>query len=179
MYNDVLNVDQVDQIDVMKKLILVEKSIIKSIMNKETKFYKPDNIAPIGSYEKNPLGINGISASLVYNELRDEDMPAINLDERNKIFKIKTTINRNTVDKIKDKYPVIYAKILRLLEHPTLSTKLDTIAFPIDSIVPDWILEFVDVTTIVNDNLKNFPLDSIGLKRLDNDTVNYSNIISL
>ncbi len=120
-----------------------------------------------------------ISASLVYNELRTEDMPAINLEERNKIYKVKTNINRNNVDKIKDKYPEIHAKLLKLMEHPTLASKLDTIAFPIDSQVPDWILEFVDVATIVNDNLKNFPLDSIGLKRLDNDSINYSNIISL
>jgi hypothetical protein len=163
----------------MKKLVIIEKEIISSIMNKETIYYKPDNIAAMSSYKKNPLSVNGISASLVYNELRTEDMPAINLEERNKIFKIKTNINRNNIDRIKDKYPDIYNKLIRLIEHPTLGSKLDTIAFPVDSQVPDWILEFVDIPTIVNDNLKNFPLESIGLRRLDNDSVNYSNIVSL
>ena len=126
-----------------------------------------------------PTRINGVMASVIYNEIRTSDMPAINLDERNKIFKVKTKINRNNVEKIKDTYPEVYEKLIRLLNHPKLSSKLETIAFPIDSNVPDWILEFVDINTIVNDNLKNFPLDSIGLKRLDNDSVNYSNIVKL
>ena len=65
------------------------------------------------------------------------------------------------------------------MNHPVLGAKLGTIAFPIDSEVPDWILYFVNAAEIVNDNLKNFPLDSIGLNRLDNQSVNYSNIISL
>ena len=179
LYEDVLTATNIDQVKIMKKLVIIEKEIISSIMNKETIYYKPDNIAAISSYKKNPLSVNGISASLVYNELRTEDMPAINLEERNKIFKIKTNINRNNIDRIKDKYPDIYNKLIRLIEHPTLGSKLDTIAFPVDSQVPDWILEFVDIPTIVNDNLKNFPLESIGLRRLDNDSVNYSNIVSL
>ena len=178
LYEEIMTPDNVDQVEIMKHLILVEKNIIKSIMNKETKYYKPDNIAAMASYA-NPLSVNGISSSLVYNELRSEDMPAINLEERNKIFKVKTNITRNNIDRIKDTYPEVYEKLVALLQHPTLATKLDTIAFPMDSQVPDWILEFVDVAAIVNNNLKNFPLDSIGLKRLDNDSVNYNNIISL
>ena len=147
-------------------------------MNKETTYYKPDNIGSVGSY-KDPTRVNGIIASMVYNEIRTGDMPAINLDERNKIFKVKVIINRNNIHKIKDSDPEVYEKLLKLLDHPVLSSKLETIAFPMDSKVPDWILNFVDISAIVNDNLRNFPLDSIGLKRLDNDSVNYSNIIKL
>jgi len=178
LYEDVLNADNIDQIGILKKIVIVEKQITESIMRKETTYYKPDNIASISSYA-DPTRVNGVMASMVYNELRTGDMPAINLDERNKIIKVKTIINRNNVEKIKDKYPEVYEKIKRLLDHPKLSTKLETIAFPVDTEVPDWILEFVDINTIVNDNLKNFPLDSIGLKRLDNDSVNYSNIVKL
>lgn len=178
LYEDVLNSENIDQIKILKKLVIIEKQIVNSIMNKETTYYKPDNIGSLSSYE-DPTRINGIMASMIYNEIRTSDMPAINLDERNKIFKVKTKINRNNVEKIKDTYPEVYEKLIRLLNHPKLSSKLETIAFPIDSKVPDWILEFVDINTIVNDNLKNFPLDSIGLKRLDNDSVNYSNIVKL
>ena len=179
LYEDVLTADKVDQVNVMKQLIIFEKEIYNSIMNKETKYYKPDNIASISSYSKDPLSVNGILAATIYNEMRSEDMPYINLDERNKIIKIKIDVNKKNVDKIKDIYPEEHAKLVRLLNHPILSTKVTVIGLPIDVKVPDWVLSFVDFTTIINDQLKNFPLDSIGLKRLNNDSVNVSNIIQL
>lgn len=162
----------------MKKLVLMEKEIFNSINNKETKYYKPDNIASINSYA-DPLRTNGIVASMIYNELRDSEMPAINLEERNKIIKIKLDVNKKNASKIKDLYPETYEKLMRLLDHPNLGSKVNTMALPVDSEVPDWILPFVDFNTIINDNLKNFPVESIGLKRFDNDSVNFSNIISL
>ena len=179
LYEDIMTSGNIDQVAIMKELVLVEKDIIKAIMNKETTYYKPDNIAPARSYAKDPLSVNGVRAAMIYNELRSEGMDYINLDERNKIFKIKINVTRANVERIKDKYPEAYAKLVRLMEHPILGKKLDIIGFPADATVPDWVLEFVDVATIVNDNLKNFPLESIGLKRLDNDSVNYSNILSL
>ena len=148
-------------------------------MNKETKYYKPDNISAINSYSKDVLSINGILAATIYNEMRTEDMPFINLDERNKITKIKIDVNKKNVGKIKDLYPEDYAKLVKLLDHPVLGSKVTVIGLPPDTAVPDWVLSFVDFNTIINDQLKNFPLDSIGLKRLNNDSVNVSNIIQL
>ena len=178
LYEDIMTAAKVDQVAIMKKLIVIEKEIIRSIQNKETKYYKPDNISAMRFYEE-PFRNNGIVASLIYNELRDEGMPMINLDQRNNIIKIKIKVDKNNVELIKDEYPKTYEKLIRLMQHPTLGSRLSTIALPIDVEVPDWILYFVDAATIVNDNLKNFPLESIGLKRLENDSVNYSNIISL
>ena len=179
LYEDVMNTPNIDRLKVIKKLILVEKAIVKAIMTKDISYYKPDNIAPIRSYEKNPMSINGIAASVLYNELRDDDMPKINLDERNFIIKIKLNINKNNVGLIEDKFPGVYDKLLKLMQHPVMKDKLSTIALPIGMEVPDWVLYFVDISTIVKDNLTNFPLESIGIKRLDNDNVNYTNIISL
>lgn len=175
---EVLTMGRIDQIYIMKQLVLIEKEIHQSIMKGETKYYKPDNIAAMNTY-KDPLRVNGIVASLFYNEIRDPDMPAINLEERNKIIKIKLDLSKNNVSKIKDTYPDIYDRLLKLFNHPILGAKLSTLALPIDVKVPEWVLAFVDFTTIVNDSLKNFPVESIGLKRLGNDNVNFSNIISL
>lgn len=179
LYEDILTADKVDQIKIIKKLAILEKEIYNNIMNKKTDYYKPDNIASISSYAKNPLEVNGIVAAMIYNEMRDESMPAINLEERNKIIKIKIDVNKKNIHKIKDRYPKEYNKLVALLNHPTLGSKVSIIALPIDVEVPDWVLEFVDVQTIISDSLKNFPLDSIGLKRLDNDSANYTNIIQL
>ena len=179
LYEDVLTADKVDQVHVMKQLVIFEKEIYNSIMNKETKYYKPDNIAAINSYNKDPLSVNGILAATIYNEMRTEDMPYINLEERNKIIKIKIDVNKKNVEKIKDSHPEDYAKLVNLLNHPILGSKVTVIGLPIDTAVPDWVLSFVNFNEIINDQLKNFPLDSIGLKRLDNDSVNVSNIIQL
>lgn len=179
LYEDILTADKIDQIKIMKNLVILEKEIFRSIMNKETKYYKPDNIAAMSSYNKNPMEVNGIVASVIYNKMRDESMPIINLEERNKIIKIKLDVSKKNVGKIKDTYPEIYDKLVALLNDPILGSKVNTIALPIDTQVPDWVLEFVDFTTIINDQIKNFPLDSIGLKRLDNDNVNVSNIVQL
>lgn len=178
LYEEILAADHIDQIRVIKKLAILEKQIYDSIMNKETKYYKPDNIAAINSYEA-PLSVNGIVAAMVYNEMRNENMPAINLEERNKIIKIKLNLNKKNVDNIKDTYPEEHAKLVALLNHPTLGAKVNTLALPVDVPVPDWVLAFVDTQAIISDSLKNFPLESIGLNRLDNDSVNYSNIIQL
>ena len=179
LVEDILTTDNIDQVNIMKKLIILEKVIYKSIMNKETKYYKPDNIASINSYSKNPYEVNGIVAAMIYNALRGDDMPAINLEERNKIIKIKINVNKNSAERIKDKYPDVYEKLMVLFDDPNLGKKVKIIALPVDVEVPDWILEFVDYNSIINDNLKNFPLESIGLRRFDNDSVNYSNIINL
>ena len=179
LYEDILTADNIDQIKIMKKLIILEKEIFNSIMNKETIYYKPDNIASINSYSTTPYEVNGIVAAMIYNALRDEDMPAINLEERNKIIKIKINVDKNSAERIKDKYPEVYEKLMALFDDPNLGKKVKIIALPVDVEVPDWILEFVDYNSIINDNLKNFPLESIGLRRFDNDSVNYSNIINL
>jgi len=179
LYEDILTADNIDQVNIMKKLVLFEKEIYNSIMNKEIKYYKPDNIASLASYKKEPLSVNGILASVIYNKMRAEDMPAINLEERNKIIKIKIDVNKKNVESIKDIYPEEYAKLVALLNDPVLGSKVTTIALPLDTAVPDWVLSFVDFKTIINDQLKNFPLDSVGIKRLQNDSVNVSNIIQL
>jgi hypothetical protein len=179
LYEDIMNADNIDQITIMKKLVMMENSIYDSIMNGETKYYRPDNVAAMSSYGKNPLEINGIVACLIYNEMRGDDMPAINLEERNSIIKIKIDVTKKNVSKIKDLYPVEYEKLCRLLDSPTLGSKVNVIALPLDSPVPKWVLEFVDFGEIISDSLKNFPLQSIGLNRLDNDSVNYSNIVKL
>ncbi len=59
LYEEVMMPENIDQVSIMKHLVLVEKEIIRSIMNKETMYYKPDNIAAISSYAKNPLSVNG------------------------------------------------------------------------------------------------------------------------
>ena len=106
-------------------------------------------------------------------------MPAINLEERNRLIIIKLKVDKKSAIRIKDSYPEVYEKLMALFDHPTLGSRIKYIALPQDVKPPKWILEFVDFKLIINDNLKNFPVESVGLLRLGQDTVNYSNIIKL
>ena len=106
----------------------MEKEIFNSINNKETKYYKPDNIAAINTYKKEPLSVNGIVAAMIYNKLKDDDYPAINLEERNKIIKIKIDINKVNVNLIRETYPEVYSKMINLLNDPLLGSKLKIFA---------------------------------------------------
>ena len=178
LLEEVIKSDNIDQVKLMKELVKIEKSIYDNIMSGKTDYYKPSNIAAMSSYD-NPLGKDGIVASLIYNELRDPDMPFINLEERNKVTIIKLKVDKKSAIKIKDTYPEVYEKLMKLFDHPTLGSKVKYIALPPDVKPPKWVLEFVDFKLIINDNLKNFPVESCGLLRLGQDTVNYSNIIKL
>lgn len=178
LYHDILTSEDIDQIAIMKKLNILEKKIFDSIMSGSTEYYKPDNIGSISNYD-DPLRINGILASTIYNKLKDDNMPAINLEERNKIIKIKLNVTKESVEGIKDEFPETYDKMKVLLQDPILGKRVNVMALPLGESVPKWIYPFIDYTSIINSNLKTFPVEAIGLNRLQNDSVNYSNMINL
>ena len=178
LYEDLMNTPRIDQIKILKELAIFEKEITENILSGKTDYYKPDNVGALSSYT-DPMRQNGIKAIMVYNFMRSEDMPAINLEERNKIIKIDIDVDKKKAEKIRDTYPEEYKKLISLLSHPTLGKDVNTIALPIDTKVPEWIMDFINIQGIVSSNLRNFPLDSVGVSRLGNDSVNYSNIIKL
>ena len=178
LYEDLMNTPRIDQIKILKELAIFEKEITENILSGKTDYYKPDNVGALSSYA-DPMRQNGIKAIMVYNFMRSEDMPAINLEERNKIIKIDIDVDKKKAEKIRDTFPEEYKKLISLLSHPTLGKDVNTIALPIDTKVPEWIMDFINIQGIVSSNLRNFPLDSVGVSRLGNDSVNYSNIIKL
>lgn len=178
LYEDVMNTECVDQIKVLKDLAIMEDDIFKSLESGSKEYYKPATINSMSSYP-NPMTIQGIKASVVWNETRNEDLPIIDLEERNNIDIIKVNINFTNVEKIKDNYPDVYDKLYNLLNQESFEKGgITSIAIPKDADTPIWIKEFIDYETIISDNVKNFPIESLGLYRgLKNN--NYTNIISI
>ena len=78
-----------------------------------------------------------------------------------------------------DSDPELYEKIKKFLDENQNDYKgeITSISIPIDAEVPKWVLKFVDYSDIINDNLKNFPLESIGITKFEKDKVNYTNVI--
>lgn len=174
MYDEVVNNDSIDQIRVIKAIGKLEKDIYNSLMSGSKEFYKPMRVKGMGSYV-NPLSEQGVKASLVYNELRDEFMEVLDLNDMNTVDIVKVLINHKTVEKIKDKYPDKYAKICQMLDDPIYKKEITSIAIPLDTEPPKWLFEFIDYNKIVTDNIR-FPLESLGIY---SGKANYTNIVKL
>lgn len=191
LYDDILNTTDINQLQIIKHMAILEKKIFKSLASGSKEFYKPLAIKSQSSYD-DPMRIQGIKASVIWNKVRDENLPAIDLTERNSIDVVKVNITPENIYKIKDNFPDAYNKIQDLFNSGIVSkihsidnatskeiTEITAIAIPKDTAVPKWILEFIDYTTIINDNLCNFPLESVGISKTGSDSVNYTNIIQI
>jgi hypothetical protein len=178
LYEDILNTPSIDQFKIIKHVAVLEKKIINSLYDGSKEFYKPVTIKAASSYQ-DPMRIQGIKASIVWNALRDESLEAINLDERNAVDIAKVKINPNTLLDIKDKHPDVYEKAMKLMEQKAFKGGIDSIAIPLNVAVPDWLLDLIDYNTIVNDNVGGFVYDSVGIKRFGRTRVNYTNILQL
>ena len=107
------------------------------------------------------------------------------MDARNTVNIIKVLITDKNVDLIKDKYPDVYERFVYLFEdreHKLFSgdkkKEITSLAIPTDVQTPEWVLSFIDYNTIINDNLTNFPTESVNIITL-NDNVNYTNIMKI
>ena len=178
LFNDILNTDKIDQTKVIKDLAILEKKIFNSLKEGEKTYYKSVTIKSYDHYD-DPMRIQGIKASVVWNAIKDDDFIALDLSTRNAIDIVKVNINDSTVEKIKDLYPSTYNKIVELLKNKDFKGCITSLAIPKDSIVPEWLQYFIDYTTIINDNISCFPLESIGVSKLDNNNINYTNIIQI
>lgn len=170
--------EKVSQMDVIKALAQVEQKIRHSLETGQKEFYKPVAIKSIHGYD-DPMRIQGIKASIAFNELRAEGKEAIDLDIRNSLDLVKVKIDKTNILPLKESNPELYTKLVNFFNNnPEFKGEITTIAIPQDEETPKWILDFIDYNTIINDNLKVFPLEAIGITKFDNERVNYTNILS-
>lgn len=176
---DILRKSFVDQVDIIKKLTTMEKEIYQSLLEGSTIYYKPTRIKAMSSYAT-PMGQQGIKASYAYNYILDKDGEQINLSQRNSILIIKTDITKKNVDKILEEFPDKYIKIKELLDTEAYKNGITSIALPLDTNVPEWIKPFIDYNEIIQDNLRNFPLEELGITKMNNDSkITHTNIVEL
>ena len=199
LHEDVLRPNCIDQMKIINKLAVLEKTIYDDIYNGGLKYYSPKKLKPFVTY-KNPMSTQQVKASIVYNLFRDEDETYINIDENNSVLIIGVNIDAHALEscKLKESDPEKYEIMRKIIyENPVIevsqnkiavkifndnlalnSRKITSIAIPRDSQTPKWILEFIDYASIVKDNIGTFPLKSIGITKLDTNSA-YSGIINL
>lgn len=184
MYEDILNTPVISQIDVIKKLAILEKKIFQSLQSGEKKYYKGVSIKSMSNYD-DPMRIQGVKASIVWNTVRDDGLEAIDLNTRNAIDIVKVNITPGNLNIILDDYPETYGKFIELFDmkdengKPYFDKGISSIAIPKSCEIPRWLTFFIDYTTIINDNLGSFPIESIGVSKLNKSMVNYTNIVQI
>lgn len=180
LLEDILRATKIDQFKIIKHIAILEKKISDSIYSGSKDFYKPVTIKSLNTYE-DPMRIQGIKGAVVWNSIKPDDdgLDKINLEERNAISVAKIECTKFTVEKLKDKYPEVYEKAIKLMATPEFKGKIDAISIPLDVQVPDWVLEIIDYKSIINDNISGFVFDSVGIKTLGKKAVNYTNIVQL
>lgn len=178
LYDDILNARVIDQVNVINKLKAVEDKIINSIKSGERLYLKPATMKSMNNYD-DPMKIQSIKGAIVYNHIKYDYMPAINMDERGSVDILKVNINKINIQSLKDKEPDIYEEIMKLFSIQQFKDGISAISLPPDVKIPEWLFDYIDFKTIVNDNLTPFPIETIGLSRMDKTSINYTNIINL
>ena len=178
LLEDILRTPVIDQLKFVKDMAIFEKQIVNSIRAKSKEYYKPATIKSASTYS-DPMRIQGVKGAVAWNLIRTKDLEAINLNERNAVNIAKVIINKSNIDIIKDKYPEIYENMKHALEDENFKDGISAISIPLDTEVPDWLMDFIDYTALVEANIGGFPYESIGVMRMDKKNVNYTNIVSL
>lgn len=180
LYDDILMADDISPMNVIKKLMVIERQIFNSLKSGKREFFKPLKVKSISSYD-DPMRISGIKASLVWNAVKALDLENIDMDKRNAIDVVKVDINTKNVEEIKDIFPNEYNRLIKLINSNDKFKKINAIAIPLDvKVIPEWILHFIDYDTIINDNIKSFNpmLETLGITQLNNG-INYTNILKI
>lgn len=185
LYEDILTSKHIDQLRIIEKIAILEKDIEQSLRSGSKEYYKPASIKAYESYD-DPMRIQGIKASIMWNRLKDPDLEAIDLTARNTVGIVKVNISPTNIDKIKDRYPDVYERLIELFTDPTIFGQSETkkkditaLAIPVNIDTPEWVKEFIDYRAIANDNITNFPFECVGITRLGSSDINYSTILKI
>lgn len=164
LYEDILNSEAIDPIQVLRDIAKIEKEIFDSINAGEKRFFKPVKVKSLSAYD-NPMRIQGIVASYAYNQLHEPGTEALDMSARNSVDVVKVDINMKNIDRIRESHPYVYEKAVELMKTREYMTGISSIAIPLNEPVPGWILPFIEYEAIINDNISGFPIESIGLFR--------------
>lgn len=182
LYEDILTSDSIDQLKILEQVAIFEKEITESLQSGSKDYFKPSRIKALESYA-DPMRIQGIKAAIAWNRIKDNNLEAIDLDAINTISIAKVKINPVNVNIIENDYPEIYDKMVTLLSDQSFFGKnkpeIECVGIPTDVPTPKWLMPFIDYNGIINDNIGNFPFESININKMDVKNINYTMMMKL
>ena len=177
LFEEILNSPNIDRVKILKELGKFENEIFQSLNRGEKKYYKPAKIKSASAYE-NPMRIQGIKGSVVWNALKEDNAEPIDLDTRNSVDIVKIDINNKNIGHLQTSNPEVYKKIMSLLNTKAFEKGIEGISIPKDQEIPKYLLEFINYNQLINDNISAFPLEPIHIYR-GNAANNFTNIVKL
>ena len=186
---DVLKAEKINLREIMKKYDDLESSIETSLKTGLTEYLLPKNLELISSY-KAPDNIDAVRATIIWNALEPDNQ--IVPPEKIDLLKLNCVSEDDPrLLQLKETHPDKYKAIMTtVFNHNVSSVKLDISRFGFSCVaipkgtdkVPDYLLPFIDVKTMVSDNMRNgyIILESLGVYTDEVKTTKYkSNIIEL
>lgn len=181
---DILGGEEIDIPNILRKLQKYQDDMVESLRRGDKNFLKPSRVKEAKYYD-NPLGQQSVRASIHWNLLHPEF--EIEAPDNVSVIKLKCT-KVEDLDKIKFSHPDMYEKVKEEIFEADIEEfkkkGLYVIAIPRNmEEVPDWIKPFIDVDTIVHDNMKNIVtiLKSLGLSPIASNASHghFGNIVKL
>lgn len=154
--DDILKSDNIDIPSILRKLQEFQDNMIDSLRRGEKTYLKPNKVKEERYYD-NPLSQQPFRASIHWNILNSD----IEIEAPDSISVIKLKCSKlSDLDAIKDSHPDMYEKVKREIFESDIDDfrkkGLYVIAIPRHlERVPEWIIPFIDIDTIVHDNMKN------------------------
>lgn len=169
--------------NIINKLNVLSTNIIESLKKGECSFSKPMSVKEPDKY-KVALSEMGIRATMGWNSAYPDN--PIELPDRIHVFKVNM-LRAKDIEPLKDTEPEIYDNLMReIYNSPNKEISKGLNAFAVPAILdkmPDWLIQFVDIDTIVEDNTKSFfpVLKSLSLEIINtkSDRLSFSNIVKL
>jgi len=180
--NDIMG-EKINFRGVLHKLNDLANTIRDSLLSGNPTFTKPMAVKDFTMY-RDPLSEMGIRAVLCHNYVYPED--PIQLPDHIRAIKVKMT-KKKDIESLSSSHPVIYERIISNMfenSNPRLTKGVNSIAIPQTmEKIPDWIIPYIDIDTIVEDNMKSFfpVLKALGFEIINTRSNNtmFSNIIQL
>lgn len=162
--HDILGSKEIDLGNIIGKFRALESKVRQSLLSGSCEFSLPGKVNSIHSYV-NPYQMMSLRGAITWNSL----FPDKEIDLPNKVNMFK--LNIDSLEMLEDMSDEHYAKIEKLFENKDLvKNGLNVISLPKNQEeLPDWIIPYIDIDTMVADNIKSgiIMLESLGFKTLD------------
>lgn len=162
---DILLVDKIDLSLIFSKFKELDTIIRNSLKNGEVDFLIPGKVNMLESYV-NPYTIMSLRGTIAWNNLFPDD--EISLPNKVNMLKLKIDDLNDIQDMDDVQYNIIKSKIFDNENLSKYGMKILTIPKTVSKI-PDFILPYIDIDTMVLDNIKPgiILLESLGFSTLD------------
>lgn len=150
-----------------RSIMKYQDKIAKDIKNGDIEYLKRSIRVKSADGYKDPMRIYQYKAVMVWNMLNPDNQISLPAT----VTIVKVNLLKKEAIAVLDKYSEIYARMEYIfdnyasifpvpksqLDSGKIDKKITTIALPGDmDVIPDWILDIIDVETIISDNMKLF-----------------------